>query len=237
MTRALLFSAVIFAASTNLRADDKPVATDSETIAKFLTTWQMTPFADRGRYVTDPADYGKGQSAYYNRWSIPDDVETTVSSVTAGPKPDYLTVMAKVSGTANGRKGSSVLSVYLVNAKAGLKVDWAASVGYNPVAFKAWAAGNDETLALRAEATLSDYYNYQYRSAKATHYSISFEDHFANRRDRFHGYVPKDSALGKKLFDLVKDGQPHKLIVTIQRTGTETLLVGITDLNSTTWVK
>jgi hypothetical protein len=34
--------------------DNKPPVLDKETIAKFLTAYQKTPFADRVKYVTEP---------------------------------------------------------------------------------------------------------------------------------------------------------------------------------------
>jgi hypothetical protein len=146
-------------------------------------------------------------------------------------------VVARHSIAANGRKSTVVLEYYLVKTKVGLKIDWSANAGYNPVAFKAWVAGTDKSLMLRTEAKLSDYFNYHYREAKGTHYSISLKDNYGKRFDSFHGNAAKDSDVGRKLFEILKDGHTHRLTVTVERTGRETSVVGIKELVSESWVK
>lgn len=217
--------------------DKKPPAPDKQAIAEFLTAYQKTPFPERGKYVTHPKEFEKLQETHYKDRRIADEVQTTVTSAKAGPKADYLTVVARHKITLDGKKGTVVFDYYLVNTKKGLKIDWMATIGYNPVGFKAWAAGTDHTLTVRAEAELSDYYNYHYGDAQDTHYSVKFVENYVNRSDRFHGYVSKDSDLGKNLFEIVKDGQRHKLTVSVERTGRETSVVGIKQLVSETWVK
>ncbi len=217
--------------------DSKLPIPDKESIAKFLTVYQKTPFAERGEYVTDSEEFEKVQENYYKNRQIVDDVEITVTSVKAHTKADYLTVVAKHKVTLNGIKSTQVKDYYLMKTKDGLKLDWSANAGYNPVGFKAWAAGTDKSLTLRVEVELSDTYYFQYFDAKETHYSISCEEKYGGRSDSFHGYVTKNSALGKKLFDIVKDGQKCKLTVAIERTGSETRVVGIKELVSETWVK
>lgn len=208
---------------------------DKETIAKFLTAYLKTPYADRGKYVTDTAEFEKVQERYYKGTPMADDLEVVVTSVKIGPKADYLTVVSRITGTVLGQKRDLGGSSYLLNTKQGLKFDWSANVGYNPVGFKAWAAGTETTYTVRAEAKLDDYYNYHYGRAKGTHYSVSLSDRLGEFS--FHGYVTKDSALGKKLFEILKDGQEHRVTLTIERTGRETSVVGIMELVSETWVK
>ena len=199
---------------------------DKGAIAKFLTAYYKTSFADRGRYVLDPKEFENLQETYYKgaRALIPDEIQTAVSSAKAGPKPDYLTVVATFNYTLGGNKATEVQEVYLVDTKDGLKFDWTANVGYNPTGFNAWAAGTDHTLTLRVEAKLTDFYNYHYSEARETHYSLSLQNKYGDRWDFFYGYVSKDSDLGRKLFEVVKDGQGHRLIVTVERTGREDFL-------------
>jgi len=49
--------------------------------------------------------------------------------------------------------------------------------------------------------------------------------------------VLKDSDLGRRLFEIVRDGRPHKLVVTVERTGREVPVVGIKQLVGETWVR
>jgi hypothetical protein len=223
--------------STSSLATNESSAPDKGAIAKFLTAYQKTPFADRGKYVLDPEESEKARETYYKDQPMADEIQTVVSSVKAGPKADYLTVVARYSYTSAGRTTSVMCNDYLAVTKNGLKVDWAANVGYNAVGIKAWAAGTDRTFTLRVKAKLSDIYSDsdQYRQAKETHYSVYLQDNYFY--DVLHGYVPKDSDLGKKFFEILKDGQEHQLIVTVERTGSESSSVGIKQLVSETWVK
>jgi hypothetical protein len=220
------------------RRPDKLSAGDKDGIAKFLTAYQKTPYADRITYVLDPVEFEKVQGAFY-KGAIPppDEIRTVINSVKPGPKADYLTVMARYDVISNGKPATVEREQYLVNTKDGLKVDWAANTGYNPVGFTAWAAGTDRELTLRVWAALSGYYNYQYGEAQGTHYSLGLVEEVGDRAKDFNGYVPKDSDLGRRLFEIVRDGRPHKLIVTIERTGRELSVVGIKQLVSESWVK
>jgi hypothetical protein len=212
-------------------------APDNETVANFLTAYRKTPFAERGKYVTDPKKYDELQEVYYQDSLIPEEIQCIVKTVKTGPKANYLTVTVSIKYTLDGKEGTEPGKYYLVTTKDGLKIDWLAIVGYNPVGFKEWAAGTNGTLTLSVEAELSDYYNYQFAGAADTHYSVQFHEEFGNRDDQFYGYVSKTSDLGKQMFKIVKDGQKHGLIVTIARTGRETSVVGIQELVSESWVK
>ena len=61
---------------------------------------------------------------------------------------------------------------------------------------------------MRVEAVLDDYYGAYSDFAETTHYSIRFGL-------VGWGYVRKDSRLGKRLFNILKDGDEHKLVLSI----------------------
>ena len=63
---------------------------------------------------------------------------------------------------------------------------------------------------MRVEAVLDNYYNYAFDNAERTHYSIRFG------LKGVSGYVRKDSRLGKRLFDILKDGEEHNLVLEIR---------------------
>ena len=229
---------LLVAVSDRANGDDNKLPVPSkEKIAKFLMTYQKTPFADRGKYVTDPKEFEKAQEKYYEGSQILEDMEVTVISVKSLANADYMNVTVRHNATLNGKKINNVLDYFVKNTKHGLELDWSASVGYNPVGFNTWLAGTDNTLTLRVEAELDSYFNYHYRDAKDTHYSISFLDNYRKQYTSFNGYVAKESALGKKLFDILKDGHKYNMMVTVEQTGRETKLVGIRGLVSETWVK
>jgi hypothetical protein len=69
------------------------------------------------------------------------------------------------------------------------------------------------------ECEISDYYNWGYRDARPTHYSVRM----ISRRpggffELLHGYAAKDSPLGRRLFEVLKDGKRHVLTVRVQYT-------------------
>ena len=67
--------------------------------------------------------------------------------------------------------------------------------------------------AFRVVGQLSTYYNYDYGSAERTHFSISlsFPD-----GESLHGYVPRDSTDGQALYEVLKDGEYHRLILLLR---------------------
>jgi hypothetical protein len=163
-------------------------------------------------------------------------LDVDVISIAPGPKPDYLTAAYKLTASVDGNTGTAELGSYLVKTKDGLKIDWAASNGYNPISFTSLAAGNTSPLTLRVIAEQSTFFKYQYAKAEGTHHSIELEQRVGERTEKLHGYVAKDSTVGKRLFDIMNDGQKHKLVITVQRSGVEPSVVDISELVSDSWV-
>lgn len=95
------------------------------------------------------------------------------------------------------------------------KVDWRSSMPYNPMTFAAYRAkAPKEPLVFRVSARLSDYYNYQWSNAKATHYAIDLEGPY--HEGNLHGYIAK-AADGEKLFSVLEDGKDHGIMVTLKQ--------------------
>ena len=64
-------------------------------------------------------------------------------------------------------------------------------------------------MEFRVKATLDDYYNYEFMGAQRYYWSIELGDLNVG----LNGYVRKDSETGKKMYELLKDGEGHNLIV------------------------
>ena len=62
-------------------------------------------------------------------------------------------------------------------------------------------------------AQLSDYYNYDFLEARKDYWSIHLE---TAGKSLGYGFIRKASDKGKSLFDLLKDGNPHSLIVAVK---------------------
>jgi hypothetical protein len=73
---------------------------------------------------------------------------------------------------------------------------------------------------------ISDYYNYDFRGGQDTLYSVDMEE--PKTRVRIHGYVPKDSALGNRVFETLKDGKYHRCTVEVQHIGHNSSHVALT---------
>jgi hypothetical protein len=222
-----------FAVGQEPKKGDAP---DKVALGTLLKTYLSTEFEAREKYVVDAADFKAGQEAYFKGASLAEDVQVTVTKVKKCEKANWYEVTATVKGKVLDRATASVSSFVVAEAKDGFKVDWGASSGYNPVPYKTWVAGKDGEVTLRVEAELSDYYGYEWRAAKETHYAIRCREESLSATP-FTAYIARDSADGKKLHELLKDGEKHRVTVAIQRTGTESAVAGMKSLTSASWVK
>lgn len=108
----------------------------------------------------------------------------------------------------SGYKNTSVH--YVKNTRDGLKINWEATAGYNEPSWKAFEVSRPTNpIAMRVEAVLENHYSaFSTDFAETTHYSILFG--FVT-----FGYARKDSRLGKRLFNILKDGERHNLVLSI----------------------
>lgn len=99
----------------------------------------------------------------------------------------------------------------LVKTPDGLKIDWRCSVGYGPMTIQAFKARvPDLPVLFRANAKLSDYFNYGFSKAQRTHYSIELNDAAG---DIIHAYIAKSSTDAERLFRIVEDSKLHSVLV------------------------
>jgi hypothetical protein len=108
-------------------------------------------------------------------------------------------------------------NTYYVKKLKGLyKIDWLASTGFNPIPlniFKSNSSANPSEF--RIKATIGDYYNYGYLNLKDTYWNIKIQD--GNRNMIIGCYINKSTADGKKIYDILKDGKAHDLIIEIKK--------------------
>jgi hypothetical protein len=71
--------------------------------------------------------------------------------------------------------------------------------------------------AVQVDCQLDTYYNYAFSRCAETHYSFKVEGRspYASA----YGYVAKDSELGRRLYELLKNGSEQKMTVRLQRVG------------------
>jgi hypothetical protein len=131
----------------------------------------------------------------------------------------------------------------LKQTDAGLKIDWEATVGYNPKPLKTFLARKpDDPASFRVMGDLATYYNFNYVHSHNTHLSIRLID--PESLVKTHGYVAKDSEAGRQLADLLQDGKPHPLTLELKCEGPDrepitqlgANVVAITEVISESWI-
>ena len=110
--------------------------------------------------------------------------------------------------------------IYCKKTNDGFKIDWEASAGFNPVSMKTFKANlSTQPTEFRVNATISNYYNYNYIDSQNTHWNVLIKD--IERNTIIGCYISKSSAEGKKLYDILKDGKTHALILELKIDDTE----------------
>lgn len=108
---------------------------------------------------------------------------------------------------------------YCKKTNDGFKIDWEATTGYNQVSLKTFRANlSTHPTEFRVNATIGNYYSYNYFNANSTHLSVEISD---NENNFIFCYISKSSVEGKKLYEILKDGKKHQLIVGLKVDATE----------------
>jgi hypothetical protein len=94
------------------------------------------------------------------------------------------------------------------------KVDWRCSKGFNPVPLAEFKAAHDDARAakLRVYAELSDVYLDEYKGTQDKIFSVRLRDADGAA---IHGYIEKDTPIGKVFSNVLKDGKPHQVALEI----------------------
>jgi hypothetical protein len=128
------------------------------------------------------------------------------------------------------------VSWYCISLDTAPKIDWRCSAGYNPVPLKTFKATyeKEKPSRFRVYAELSDYYNYEFGGAKNKMYSVKLSD---ERGENIAGYVEKETDLGKQLFELLKDGKSHAVVLelTYKKRSQASGVVNITNMVGKRW--
>lgn len=73
------------------------------------------------------------------------------------------------------------------------------------------AARSTTPVRMRLYGTLSNFYNHEFQKANKFSWSIRLSDN--ENKELGYGYVAKNSDDGARIFELLKDGLRHKMIV------------------------
>lgn len=154
---------------------------------------------------------------------------------------DWITLTADWTDLAYASKGSKEYVMF--HTPQGFKVDWEASQGYNEIPLRKFMTTRGEAPAsFRVTCELSGAYNHEYQKSAESHYSVlAKSDQIA-----INGYVAKNSPLGERILNLLRDGKPHMLVLQLQYVGpqgesmrdspNQGTVAAITDVISESWV-
>lgn len=94
------------------------------------------------------------------------------------------------------------------------KVDWRCSKGFNPMPLTEFKAAHDDARPqkFRFYAELSDVYLDEYVGTKDKIYSVKLRDIDGGT---IHGYIEKDTGIGKLFTKVLTDGKPHQVALEI----------------------
>lgn len=137
--------------------------------------------------------------------------------------------------------GGETLDLYLYPKNNTYQLFFSSSIGLNDYTFMGYKSGNEfnEPTKFRVVAELDDYFNYSFRDKELEYYSIYLSEPPLVGSESLHGYIKKDSEVGKEIFEILKDGRPHNIIVEIYVPNTEkpsNSNVVIKNLISDSWV-
>ncbi len=102
----------------------------------------------------------------------------------------------------------------LQKTQDGYLIDWESSEGYNPFTIKAYIVQKPTNpLKFRLCAKMDSTYSGYFLKKEDIYYNIRLEE--AKDFNYLYGYILKNSEDGKRIFDILKDGEWHNVIVII----------------------
>ncbi len=126
---------------------------------------------------------------------------------------------------------------YVKRTPDGYRIDWEASLQDNPMSWKAYMAQRPlNSMTFRVAAGLATYYNYEFSNAQPDYFSINLNS--IDLIPSLYGYVERGSKSGKRMYEILKDGETHHLTVKIRflpyRSTSNTVLIDT--LISESWI-
>ncbi len=194
----------------------------------------------RAKYVLHPEETLPRMREHYGRRPLSADSFRIEDAV---PMPevaggDWVSVTVVVRGkNAYGAEVEQSDDYFLRRVDEDYKIDWEASVGHSELTLEAFKAQRPMTpTRFRILAKLSNYYNYEFRQAQGSHYSIELDG--PRVPADLNGFVARNSPAGVALYGLLKDGRTHPVTLKLRYTpfSEDATITLITDVESLSWV-
>lgn len=168
---------------------------------------------ERLKYVLDADKVKAAMEKRYSKYEPPEKYKVHPLKQI---KDQWVGVDAVIWGkNALGGEVSDTYHYYLQKTNNGYKIDWESSVGLNSMTAAAFKAQRPkEPVKFRLLGKLSDYYSPVGNDVAETHWSVGLTG--GDKEFIAYGYITKNSEDGKKLYEILKDGETHRLILTVR---------------------
>jgi hypothetical protein len=193
---------------------------------------------DRLAYITSPEENREALFRHYADKKTCREKFQSIDASECTQPVDNRCAAKVVFGKSRGNGGQEMedWKRYYVVLGSSPRIDWRCSVGYNPLPLMTFRAmyEQDKPARFRVFAELTDYYNFEFTNANKKMYSARLND-----KDgvAIAGYVEKQSELGQALFELLKDGKPHPVVLelTYGKESQNSSVVTITNMFGYRW--
>ncbi|MYA16687.1 MAG: UxaA family hydrolase [Gammaproteobacteria bacterium] len=109
------------------------------------------------------------------------------------------------------RRAPNPFLYYVKRTPDGYRIDWEASLGNNPMSWQAYMAQRPlNPMMFRIKARLASWYHGEFHNAQPDYFSILI---VSNLVPDLYGYVKRRSKSGKRMYEILKDGERHHLTV------------------------
>jgi hypothetical protein len=198
-------------------------------IETVLHAYLNTPHADRHRFTTKGDSSADTMRQFYG-----DAMLAQVSRVTIISKRRVDSRHWKVQARVEVAGQHLVHNYYIRVVGRSVLVDWEASVGYWSTPVKTYLAlGATEPITARVKAELDAFYHGYFRDKERQYQSISMK---TSDNDRLYGYVQRTGPVYEQLIEILRDGNPHDVTLSISNINEDRERPLIKALLSRSWV-
>ena len=176
----------------------KPVTTEDSIVFLVQQYYGAKRWTDQLRYVLDSAHVEPLMRRYYSGGYSPEKIKKSLISV-----DDDNVDSGKVT-----RVDADMNVVYVKRTGDGFKIDWQATTGTDEYSFEAFRAEKSTvTRQFRVTARLGSEFASDYGLTAAKYYNVRIGE---------SAFVLKNSEAGRQLYDIVKDGYAHDVILRVR---------------------
>jgi len=192
-------------------------ATSSSAIQTLRLYLSATSLQNRIPFVLNPEKVGPLMKIRYEGkpWRVPQFEILTHIEPTPSP-----TGWVKIEACGSRKSGfewktGRTMIYYLKMTDSGFRIDWETSIGFNPVSPEEFRVTKPTTpVRFRGYAKLEDFYADEFSKSKNIAYSIYIRN--GDEQGIGHGYIMKNTIAGQKLFEILRDGKEHQMVVDLQ---------------------